>query len=1016
MPAQRSPDGRIPVLLSAHEADLIGQDATAILAYLGRLPGSQDCPAAVAATLLRTRRVRRHRAVVRAADRTELAAGLRALADGDEHPLVAVSSSTAAPRTAFVFPGQGNQWPSMGADAYRLLPAYRSAADRCAEAFTAAALPSPLPYLIGGEEPDWSQLHIQAAQFTHSVALAQVWRSCGILPDVTLGHSLGEVAAGYVAGAVALPDAVAVVAARATVVDRLPGHYGMAVLGAEIEQAKRLIAAVPGWLEVSVVNAPSSTVVSGDRDAVAGVVAQAERGGVFVREIAVDFPAHTTALEPLRPMLEGLLPDAAFVDAPVEFIGSATGSVVPAGTDFAGYWYENLRRTVRFDNAVAAAVRRGIGAFVELSAHPSLLYALAELTDDALIVGSGRRDEPFADQLAANIAAAAVADPGYRWADASGLGNLGARLWLPDFPNVPMQAIHLWATPEPLLDVVPAAESAVTVAVEQWQPVAETASTRNGSPCRVAIVDSDGRVVTRQLAQALGAHHGSVAVQPADAEIVVIVAPALTDPDPIVAADEMTHRAGAGLPDYAAVVGPRCRNVWLLTGGGEQVRSDDPVALPAQAALAAMHRCVGFEFGDQTFGHLDLPNWDVDADTVSACLQVLVGGAGEAAVRDGGDGRLRRYVRTISTTNRSVPERPLRGAALDSVVITGGNGAIGLRYARYCVEHGAGQVVLLSRNGVEPDTLHRLTDGYGAEVHAPRCDITDPDALAAVVAQHAGTPASLLIHAAGVGKFVPHGELTETDLAAVFGAKVVGLAGVLDSWPLGAQARILLCSSVSAVWGGRGHVAYAASNRMLEVLAGRLRAQGLDCTAVRWGLWPGAGILEPGEVSRIETSGLLTMDADAAIQASLRPHDGDPLIFRADFDRLRMFFESQGVPAPLRGEPPAGTAAFEAAADARGVATITEIVRGALAAALSAASPDSVDLNTALVDLGVDSLLALDLRKRLRRSTGRAVPLGRLLGGITGAQLIDDLQSEPVGEPATPQSLESQGRLGYSRD
>ncbi|MGH3541521.1 MAG: mycobactin polyketide synthase MbtD, partial [Mycobacterium sp.] len=122
------PDRRIPVLLSAHEQGLVCQDAGAILNYLDRKPSVT----AVAATLSATRRVRRHRAVIRAADRIELAAGLRALVDDDEHPLVARSSGTAAPRIAFVFPGQGNQWPSMGADAYQRLAAYRAEVDRCA--------------------------------------------------------------------------------------------------------------------------------------------------------------------------------------------------------------------------------------------------------------------------------------------------------------------------------------------------------------------------------------------------------------------------------------------------------------------------------------------------------------------------------------------------------------------------------------------------------------------------------------------------------------------------------------------------------------------------------------------------------------------------------------------------------------------------------------------------------------------------------------------------------------------
>jgi len=129
------PDGRVPVLLSAHDEMLISQDARAILEYLDRV-GEDHAPTAdVASTLLSLRRVRRHRAVVRAADRAELVAGLSALARDDENPLVTRSSKSVAPAVAFVFPGQGNQWQSMGADAYRRLPGYRAEADRCAEAF-----------------------------------------------------------------------------------------------------------------------------------------------------------------------------------------------------------------------------------------------------------------------------------------------------------------------------------------------------------------------------------------------------------------------------------------------------------------------------------------------------------------------------------------------------------------------------------------------------------------------------------------------------------------------------------------------------------------------------------------------------------------------------------------------------------------------------------------------------------------------------------------------------------------
>ena len=289
MPLNRLPDGRIPALLSAHTDDLVREDAGAIADYLERCP--ETTVGQVGRQLLRTRRVRRPRAVLRAADRAELIGGLRALAAGREHPLVARSAVDCAPRQAFVVPGQGVHWPGMGAVAYRALPTYRAAADDCAAAFEAAGHVSPLRYLTVGDEPAaFSEIEVQGAQFVHAVALAEVWRSCGVLADLTIGQSLGEVAAAFVAGAMTLPDAVAVVAARAGVVDRLPGRYAMATLGVSAESAGALIAAADGWVELAVVHSASTVAVSGERDAVLAIADAVRSRGEFARlfQLGVD--------------------------------------------------------------------------------------------------------------------------------------------------------------------------------------------------------------------------------------------------------------------------------------------------------------------------------------------------------------------------------------------------------------------------------------------------------------------------------------------------------------------------------------------------------------------------------------------------------------------------------------------------------------------------------------------------------------------------------------------------------
>lgn len=972
------PDGRVPVLLSAHDQELIGRDAHAILEYLDRVDAD---PAAVASSLLRLRRVRRHRAVIRAGDRTELVAGLAALARGAEHPLITRSSIGVTPGIAFVFPGQGNQWQSMGAEAYQRLPAYRAEADRCAQAFLAAGLPAPLPYLIGDIARNWSRTEIQGAQFTHAVSLAHEWRFHGVLPAIAVGHSLGEVAAAYVAGAVSLPDAVALVGARATIVDRLAGRYAMAVLGAGADEAQALIGETAGWLEVSAVNGPSSTVVSGDHDAVAAAVLLARRRGMFTHQLSVDYPGHTSALRPLRRQLAELLPRSAFQDSPVRFVGSTFGAEVDSDADFPAYWYENLCNTVRFDRAVAAAQRLGATTFVELSAHPSLLYPLADLIDErsTVAVGSGHRDGTITDTLAANIAAVATGDPGCQWANAI---PGGVRRPLRGFPNAPMRAVHLWAAPEPPIEAAP--DSALTVAVEHWH----TAEPAQAAGADIALCGATGELAQR-LSDAVAAHGGCREVAPGDAEILVVVAPAFDEPDAAAAVDAIAARPDAGLPDYAALIGPRCRAVWLLTAGAETVDRHDPVALPGQAALAAMHRSVGFEFTDQAFGHLDLAGRDVDDPTARAAIHAVLGEAAEVALR--GNGSPRRYVRTLRDCRGAASPAPLDAAALDDVVITGGSGAIGLQYARYCIERGARRVTLLSRNGIDEPTLRRLTGDHDADVRAPRCDITDPAALARAASRHAGPGASLLIHTAGIAEARLRDQLTGADVAAVCAAKVRGLAALADVWPLRPDCRILACSSVFGVWGGHAHAAYAASNRMLDVLVAQLRSSGRHCTAVRWGLWRAAGVVTGDEITRTERSGLIAMGPDAAIEAGLHRYDGDPLIFHADFDRLAVFFESQGMPMPFTA-----TAAAADMADR----PLAEVVRAELAAALHLGDSVTLDPGAPLIDLGVDSLLALDLRKRLRRRVGRSVPVARMLGGITLNELIDALRAGP-SDPET---------------
>lgn len=953
---QSWPDGRAPVLLSAHAEELLAVDAAGIEGYLRR---SGAGPLAVATQLARTRRVRRHRVLIRAADTAELGAGLRAVAVGDEHPLVTRGTEIGPARVAFVFPGQGGQWPGMGGAAYAQLHAYRAAADEGAAAFTDAGLPAPLEYLAGTGS-DYTEVEIEGAQFVHHLGLAAVWRACGVLPDVVIGHSLGEVAAACVAGAMTLADAVAVVSARAGVVDRLSGDYAVAALGIGETEARALIEATPGWLELSVINGPTAVAVSGDREPVlAAVQAIRDRGG-FGREITVNFPVHTSILEPLRDELRGRWPVGEFIDTPVQFISSATGDVVPAGTEFADYWFTNLREMVRFDRAAESAARSGVRIFVEMSAHPALLFAMEQVLTGSVVVGTGRRDDPLTEALSANLAAVAAA-----------LGDAGlpatAGPLLSGFPNAPMRAVHLWAAASAA--PVPVAP-AVTIAVERWQQTT-VASTR--PPGRVALVPLGPGRMAAPLAAALARLPGAQLVPAPEATTLIALAPAaLDDPDPAAVSRTLAQLVDGGLLGYLDVIGTGCRRVCLITMRGEQAQPADPAVLPGPAALAAMHRSAGYEFPDVEFTHVDIPANDVPRGDVdpNVVLAAALGGPGTGAIRSSGGGPA--LLRRDFVPVPPVVSAPTFGPGmLDDVVITGGSGVIAGHYARALAALGARRIVLLSRRGTAPPE-----PSHGTELVSVACDITDPDAVAAAAARHGGQGASVFIHAAGAATFAPAAQLDGAVVGTNCAAKITGLAVMTTHWPLRSDARIVLCSSVSGIWGGRGHAGYAAANRMLDVMAAQLRSAGRDCTAVRWGLWQGGGIVDEHEAANITRSGLLPMDPATAIRAGFTAPSADPLAYCADAGRLEMFL----------GRTETEMAERESGLDAAAA------VRAELAAVLSM-TDTAVDLGASLFDLGVDSLLAVDLRKRLRRRLGRTVPLAALLGGITGSELVGELET-----------------------
>ncbi|PIT06352.1 polyketide synthase [Bradyrhizobium nitroreducens] len=278
----------------------------------------------------------------------------------------------------FVFSGQGSQWESMGAELLDIDPAF---------AGMVAAI-EPLIRAIGGfsvtdtlRRP--AQLEgiarIQPAIFTFQVAMAASLKALGVVPSALIGHSMGEVSAAVVAGALSLEDGVRVICHRAMLCQTLAGSGAMAAVGmapAAVREdlARRRIDDV----EIAVLAAPASTVVGGSVAAVQGLVAAWQAEGLFAREVAVDVASHTSQVEPILAQLSERLAGVTAHNPRIPMYSTVLLDPRQSPVCDGAYWIDNLRQSVRFRPAVQAALEDGHRVFVELSPHPIVTRAVLE--------------------------------------------------------------------------------------------------------------------------------------------------------------------------------------------------------------------------------------------------------------------------------------------------------------------------------------------------------------------------------------------------------------------------------------------------------------------------------------------------------------------------------------------------------------------------------------------------------------------------------------------------------------
>ncbi|MDB5371067.1 MAG: uncharacterized protein JWP20_2625 [Roseomonas sp.] len=946
---------------------------------------NKSVPASTWAALAARRRGQLpHRAALRFAGRDDLLRRLAGLAEGNATVGLSTGHYRAdrPARLGFVYSGQGTQWLGMGAALMRAHPVFNAAVWRC------DAELSPLTGWSVAQDltqtTDDALLRrtdrAQAAIFAVQYALTETLAACGIVPDCVSGHSCGEVAALLAAGVLSFPQACRVVAARGRLMQAAPG--GGAMIAVEASAAK-LAPLLSDAIEVAARNSAHATVLAMDDADVAALTRALDARALPWRRLEVGHAFHSRRMDRAAEALAMELADLSPAPPEMPVYSAALGRRLLAGEVDADWWRANLRAPVDFAAAIAAMLADETTHFAEIGPHPTLSRAIAEGAEAA------GRGAPVIATLRRNTGLEAVLDacgalhtqgydlrwdhlhpvvppmpddlPLYPW-QRSRHWPAGFQPWSPLGAGLDQTLCHarVWQdapTPAPASVARP-----MLLLARAGHPWAAPLANRIGATLCLCTPEEAGPALAAQLSCnvyrqiLLAPESGVEAPSPASARAALRF---------LAAAVTTAARSDATVPPLS-----------LLTSGAPG-RTD----AFGPDALWAFARCAATEHPELALRRIALGSQPGEAE--ADLLPRLLGSDGDDAELSVEGGALR-----VARLRRSPPAKASRGLTLRPdarYLITGGCGTLGLGFARMLAALGARDLVLLGRGGETPAAAPAIAalraQGLRVTIHA--ADVTDPTALrAAIEAIHGTLPLAGIVHAAGVLEDATLAGLDPADPLAGAAARV--LAPKLDgAWNLHeATAGLpldftILVSSASVLLGPAGQGVYAAANGFHDALAEWRGQQGLPTLSLRLGLVAGSAMAE-----RMAKAGLdlaargITPLSEAQISAALPElwGAGTPTATLMGIDATRWLDHMPSgmarnwcaalLPATAIAET---KAAFPSLDLGHGAAAETALRREltAIVAAVTGAAAETLAADRPLRELGVDSVMTLQIRDRI---------------------------------------------------
>lgn len=433
------------LMVSAHTADSLNG---LLVAYRDRLAqaDSEEEAAAIVAAASANRSALRHRFVV-AGDRAQAIEAIDAHLAGADSLAETGEALSRDPKVALVFSGNGAQWAGMGLEALRHNASFRKAFERISALFSRQS-PIDLKASLSDPELESKLSDTKLAQpllFAIQAALTDSLVEMGLRPTASFGHSVGEVAAAYAAGALSIEDAVTVIAKRSLHQDVLAGEGTMAAVKLGEQAAAELIRSLGlDELEVAAINAPNSVTISGSYENIKLLRERARKRKVAVQPLDINYPFHHPLIDRSRDAFLSDMPPIAPRRGDTAFISTVTGTAITGEALTPEYWWRNVRQPVKFQQAAEEAMALGCNVFIEVTPRAILGGYLSEIAKQRSAsinyVGTLSRDDghldsdPILQAMARAIACGAAVD---------GAKVFGKRNAFVSLPELPFEKIDL---------------------------------------------------------------------------------------------------------------------------------------------------------------------------------------------------------------------------------------------------------------------------------------------------------------------------------------------------------------------------------------------------------------------------------------------------------------------------------------------------------------------------------------------------------------------------------------------